>query len=48
MSKPKTFYDTLKSIRLSWTMNPITRIQDNEKKNKKKLRAEGKKIARSF
>ena len=48
LKKQKSFLDTLKSIRLSWSINPRTRVQDNEKKNKKKIRDEGKKIARNF
>jgi len=44
--KCKGFLDILKTIRRSWGMNPNTRVQENQKKNKKKRRAEGKQIVK--
>ena len=41
--KIKTNYDLLKEIRNQWTMNPVTRVQENEKKNNKKIRQGNKK-----
>ncbi len=34
----------MKEIRRSWVINPRTRVQDNELKNKKKRRQEVKKV----
>lgn len=36
----------MKEIRKSWSINPRTRVQEDETKNKKKRRQEEKKIAR--
>ena len=44
MIKKKTSYDSMKEIRNSWSINPRTRVQDNELKDKKKRRQEEKKI----
>jgi len=38
------FIDVYNQIRRVWTMNPETRIQENEKKNKKKRRQQEKKL----
>lgn len=43
----KSFIDTLKTIRRTWGMNPRTRVQENEKKNKKKAREAGKKESKN-
>ena len=41
--------DLMLQIRNSWTINPSTRVHDNNsKKNKKKSRQQGKKIAREY
>jgi|688.fasta_scaffold428786_1 hypothetical protein len=40
--KPKTNLELSKEIRTLWCLNPVTRVQENEKKNKKKLRRDGK------
>lgn len=44
MKKKKDTYELMKEIRNSWDMNPRTRVQENEIKNKKKRRQEEKKI----
>ncbi len=44
MIKKKSTFDYIKEIRRSWTINPRTRVQDNNMKNKKKRREEGKKL----
>ncbi len=44
MKKKKGTYELMKEIRKSWDINPRTRIQENETKNKKKRRQEEKKI----
>ena len=36
----------MKEIRKSWDINPRTRVQENELKNKKKRRQDEKKIVR--
>jgi hypothetical protein len=46
MKKRKSTYELMKEIRKSWDINPRTRVQDNELKNKKKRRQEEKKIVR--
>jgi hypothetical protein len=46
MRKKKTAYDLMKEIRKSWSINPRTRVQENEMKDKKKRRQEEKKIVR--
>lgn len=38
--------DIMKQVRNSWNINPRTRVQENELKNKKKLRQEAKRIIR--
>lgn len=44
MAKKKNMLDLMKEIRRSWVINPRTRVQDNELKNKKKRRQEVKKV----
>lgn len=43
MAKKKNMIDLMKEIRRSWVINPRTRVQENEMKNKKKRRQEDKK-----
>lgn len=43
MIKKKSFYEALREVRGTWTMNPRTRIQENQLKDKKKRRQEEKK-----
>lgn len=44
MKKKKTSLDIMREIRTTWTINPRTRVHDNDiRKNKKKLRNEGRK-----
>lgn len=45
-NKTITNKDLLQHIRRDWNMNPATRIQQDQRKNKKKLRQKGKKIIR--
>ncbi len=44
--KQKSMIDIMKGIRNTWTMNPRTRIQENELKSKKKRRQEDKRLTR--
>lgn len=44
MKKPKTNLELLKSLRNTWTINPRTRVKENEKKNIKKQRQASKKL----
>lgn len=44
MKKMKGTYEYIKAIRGGWVINPRTRIQENELKNKKKRRQEEKKL----
>ena len=44
MDKKKSAYDFIKESRNSWVINPRTRVQEDESKNKKKRRQEEKKI----
>ena len=44
MKKKKSTYELMKEIRKSWDINPRTRVQENELRNKKKRRQEEKKI----
>jgi len=46
MKTKKTTYDYMKKIRNEWSINPRTRIQENELKNKKKRRQAEKKMIR--
>ncbi len=42
--KNKTTFDFIKQIRNSWDINPRTRVQENDMKDKKKRRQEEKKL----
>ena len=44
MIKKKSTYDYIKRIRMDWVINPRTRVQENEMKNKKKRRQAEKKL----
>ncbi len=44
MKKKKSTYELMKEIRKSWDINPRTRVQENDIRNKKKRRQEEKKI----
>ena len=44
MIKKKSVYDYIKGIRSGWVINPRTRVQEDESKNKKKRRQKDKKI----
>jgi hypothetical protein len=44
VKKKKSTYDYIKEIRKSWLINPKTRVQENELKNKKKRRQKDKKV----
>lgn len=44
MIKTKSTFDYIREIRNNWTINPRTRVQENELKNKKKRRQEEKKV----
>ena len=44
MIKKKSTFDYIKEIRGRWVINPQTRIQENEMKDKKKRRQEEKKL----
>lgn len=41
--KQKDMFDIMKQVRNSWNINPRTRVQENELKNKKKMRQDVKK-----
>ncbi len=44
MIKKKSNFEIMKEIRGSWVINPRTRVQENEMRNKKKRRQEEKKL----
>ena len=44
MIKKISFFDYIKGIRVSWVINPRTRVQENNMKNKKKRRQDEKKL----
>jgi hypothetical protein len=46
MAKKKSTFDYMKEIRGSWVINPRTRVQENELKNKKKRRQDEKKFVK--
>ena len=51
MKMKKTFksnIELLKTIRNTWTINPRTRVAENEKNNIKKIRQENKKKERNY
>ena len=43
MTKMKSTFDYIKRIRGGWVINPRTRVQENEMKNKKKRRRQEEK-----
>ncbi len=47
MKAKKSFFDYMKGIRGSWAINPRTRVQENEMKNKKKRRQEEKRLIKN-
>jgi len=44
MIKKKSTFDYIKGIRGGWMINPRTRVQENDMKNKKKRRQGEKKL----
>jgi hypothetical protein len=44
--KKKTMLDLMKTVRNSWNINPRTRVQENDLKNKKKRRENERKIVK--
>jgi hypothetical protein len=47
MRKKKTQLDLMQEIRTTWSINPRTRVHDNDsRKNKKKVRSEGRKAVK--
>lgn len=46
MIKKKSTFEYIKEIRGVWSINPRTRVQENEMKNKKKRRQEEKKLVK--
>jgi len=46
MIKKKSTFDYIKEIRREWIINPRTRVQDNDLKNKKKRRQEERKLVK--
>jgi hypothetical protein len=44
MAKKKSAFDYFREIRGAWTINPRTRVQENELKNTKKRRQNEKKM----
>jgi hypothetical protein len=46
MTKKKSCYEYIREIRGSWVINPRTRVQENELKNKKKRRQDQKKMVK--
>ncbi|HOJ11159.1 MAG TPA: hypothetical protein PK733_11270 [Clostridiales bacterium] len=44
MTKMKGTFEYIKEIRGGWAINPRTRVQENEMKNKKKRRQKDKKL----
>ncbi len=46
MTKKKSTFDYMREIRGSWVINPRTRIQENNLKNKKKRRQDEKKFVK--
>jgi hypothetical protein len=44
----KKTYEIYQSLRNTWIMNPVTRIKENEKKNKKKERQSSKKNIKNY
>lgn len=49
MKKKKSNFELMKEIRGTWTLNPVTRVHDNNiKKNTKKERKQGKNLCKSY
>lgn len=46
MNKKISTYDYMKQVRNTWVINPRTRVQENKKKNIKKLRQAEKKLTK--
>jgi len=46
VKKKKTTFDLIKTIRNEWSINPRTRVQENELKNKKKRRQNERKLVK--
>lgn len=46
MKKAKSTFEYIKEIRSNWVINPRTRVQENEIKNKKKRRQDEKKLTK--
>ena len=46
MKKKKTALDLMKTILNEWNINPRTRVQENELKNKKKRRQDEQKMVK--
>ena len=47
MKKKKTSLDLMREIRTTWTINPRTRVHDNDiRKSKKKMRSESRKVVK--
>jgi len=46
--KKKSTIDIMKQVRNKWHINPRTRVQEDETKNKKKRRQEEKKIIKDY
>lgn len=46
MKKKKSTFEIMKEMRRSWDINPRTRVQENEMKDKKKRRHDEKKIVK--
>jgi hypothetical protein len=46
MTKKKSTFDYMKEVRGSWVINPRTRVQENNQKNKKKRRQDEKKFVK--
>lgn len=44
--KPRSMTELMKEFRNTWNINPRTRVQENELRNKKKRRAEGKRLSK--
>lgn len=47
-TKQKNTIQIMKEIRNKWYMNPVTRVKQNDKLNKKKIRQQSEKIVRQL
>lgn len=45
--KGKSMTELMMQTRSTWRINPVTRVHEDDQKNKKKMREEGKKLAKS-